>query len=331
MASPHDGLSRLGSEPGGSRRYHDQRRPAPRGGVRRAPPPGRSDLHQLRDRLGGDDPRPARRRRDLPGRGAARADRQRRRNCRTARPSSTTSPRLPSAPCWRRRSRCSSRCRSRSRWRSSSPTSRRRGWPSSLGYMVDLLAAIPSIVYGLWGIFFLGPAAVPVLRVARRKARLHPVLRGPGLGHRPHDAHRRHGPGHDDPADHHRRRPRGLLADAAQAPGGRAGARRHPLGDDPDTVLPFGNRRSSAARCSASAGRWARRWRWRSSSRSPAPHLQPDQPGEPLDDRRQHRPQLPESTGLAVNALIATGLVLFVITLVINFARARSSPARTSE
>jgi phosphate transport system permease protein len=29
-----------------------------------------------------------------------------------------------------------------------------------LGYMVDLLAAIPSIVYGLWGIFVLGPAAV---------------------------------------------------------------------------------------------------------------------------------------------------------------------------
>ncbi len=29
-----------------------------------------------------------------------------------------------------------------------------------LGYLVDLLAAIPSIVYGLWGIFVLGPAAV---------------------------------------------------------------------------------------------------------------------------------------------------------------------------
>jgi phosphate transport system permease protein len=31
----------------------------------------------------------------------------------------------------------------------------------SLGYVVDLLAAIPSIVYGLWGIFVLGPAVVP--------------------------------------------------------------------------------------------------------------------------------------------------------------------------
>jgi phosphate transport system permease protein len=33
----------------------------------------------------------------------------------------------------------------------------------SLAYVVDLLAAIPSIVYGLWGIFVLGPAIVPVL------------------------------------------------------------------------------------------------------------------------------------------------------------------------
>ena len=46
-----------------------------------------------------------------------------------------------------------------------------------LGYIVDLLAAIPSIVYGLWGIFVLGPAAVPVLEVARTEPRLHPVLR----------------------------------------------------------------------------------------------------------------------------------------------------------
>ncbi|MGE5282158.1 MAG: phosphate ABC transporter permease subunit PstC [Chloroflexota bacterium] len=30
----------------------------------------------------------------------------------------------------------------------------------ALGYMVDLLAAVPSVIYGLWGIFVLGPAAV---------------------------------------------------------------------------------------------------------------------------------------------------------------------------
>jgi phosphate transport system permease protein len=32
-----------------------------------------------------------------------------------------------------------------------------------LAYIVDLLAAIPSIIYGLWGIFILGPAMVPIL------------------------------------------------------------------------------------------------------------------------------------------------------------------------
>ncbi|MFI6575480.1 phosphate ABC transporter permease subunit PstC [Nocardiopsis sp. NPDC050513] len=33
---------------------------------------------------------------------------------------------------------------------------------SVLGYLVDLLAAIPSVVYGLWGIGFLAPQLVPV-------------------------------------------------------------------------------------------------------------------------------------------------------------------------
>jgi phosphate transport system permease protein len=31
----------------------------------------------------------------------------------------------------------------------------------TLGYLVDLLAAVPSVVYGLWGIGFLGPRLVP--------------------------------------------------------------------------------------------------------------------------------------------------------------------------
>ena len=35
-----------------------------------------------------------------------------------------------------------------------------RRMSQTLGYMVDLLAAVPSVVYGLWGIAVLGPAAV---------------------------------------------------------------------------------------------------------------------------------------------------------------------------
>jgi phosphate transport system permease protein len=48
-----------------------------------------------------------------------------------------------------------------------------------LGYMVDLLAAIPSIVYGLWGIFVLGPAAVGPMRWLEQKLGFIPFFAGP--------------------------------------------------------------------------------------------------------------------------------------------------------
>ena len=47
----------------------------------------------------------------------------------------------------------------------------------TLGYLVDLLAAIPSIIYGLWGIFVLGPAAVPVMKWLEEKLGFIPILR----------------------------------------------------------------------------------------------------------------------------------------------------------
>ncbi|MBS1864167.1 MAG: phosphate ABC transporter permease subunit PstC [Actinobacteria bacterium] len=49
----------------------------------------------------------------------------------------------------------------------------------TLGYLVDLLAAIPSIVYGLWGIFVLGPAAVPVMKWLEEKLGFLPIFAGP--------------------------------------------------------------------------------------------------------------------------------------------------------
>jgi phosphate transport system permease protein len=49
----------------------------------------------------------------------------------------------------------------------------------SLAYVVDLLAAIPSIVYGLWGIFVLGPAIVPVLDWLVDKLSWIPFFAGP--------------------------------------------------------------------------------------------------------------------------------------------------------
>ncbi|HET7053545.1 MAG TPA: phosphate ABC transporter permease subunit PstC [Solirubrobacterales bacterium] len=49
----------------------------------------------------------------------------------------------------------------------------------ALGFLVDLLAAIPSIVYGLWGIFVLGPAAVPVMRWLEGHLGFIPFFEGP--------------------------------------------------------------------------------------------------------------------------------------------------------
>src|SRR6476469_7549218 len=50
---------------------------------------------------------------------------------------------------------------------------------NSLAYTVELLAAIPSIVYGLWGIFVLGPAMVPILDWLVAKLGFIPLFDGP--------------------------------------------------------------------------------------------------------------------------------------------------------
>src|SRR5215212_3796475 len=49
----------------------------------------------------------------------------------------------------------------------------------TLGYLVDLLAAIPSIIYGLWGIFVLGPKMVPVMKWLEAKLGFIPIFNGP--------------------------------------------------------------------------------------------------------------------------------------------------------
>jgi phosphate transport system permease protein len=48
-----------------------------------------------------------------------------------------------------------------------------------LGYLVDLLAAIPSIVYGFWGIFWLAPRLVPFYRWAEEHLGFIPLFAGP--------------------------------------------------------------------------------------------------------------------------------------------------------
>ena len=48
-----------------------------------------------------------------------------------------------------------------------------------LSYVVDLLAAIPSIVYGLWGIFVLGPSAVGLMEWLEEHLGFLPFFAGP--------------------------------------------------------------------------------------------------------------------------------------------------------
>lgn len=49
----------------------------------------------------------------------------------------------------------------------------------SVGYLVDLLAAVPSVVYGLWGIAFLGPQLGPVYGWLEENLGFIPLFAGP--------------------------------------------------------------------------------------------------------------------------------------------------------
>ena len=46
-----------------------------------------------------------------------------------------------------------------------------------LGYLVDLLAAVPSVVFGLWGIFVIRPFLLPLEHWLNAQPRLDPALR----------------------------------------------------------------------------------------------------------------------------------------------------------
>ena len=103
-----------------------------------------------------------------------------------------------------------------------------------LGAIVDLLAAIPSVVYGAWGIFVFAPFVQPFYVFLNEAFRLVPAVQRQRVGLRAHHPHRRDGAGRDGHPDHHRALARDLPADAPPERGGGARARRHPLGDDAD-------------------------------------------------------------------------------------------------
>ena len=226
-----------------------------------------------------------------------------------------------------------SRCRSRSASRCSSRSTRPKRMSKPVAYVIDLLAAIPSIIYGIWGIAVLAP------KLDRRPARavpprLHPALHRQGRlgtgtifdgGDRA---------GDHDPADHHaisrdvfERTPRHNIEAAwalgatrwemirlAVLPFGRPGVISgamlglgRALGETiamlPDPVAAPATARRSPRRSSAAARR----------SRPRSPTTRPSS-------------VRPKSTG----AYIAAGLVLFVLTFIVN-AAARAIVNRRKE
>jgi phosphate transport system permease protein len=200
----------------------------------------------------------------------------------------------------------------------------------TLGYLVDLLAAVPSIIYGLWGIFVLGPAAVPVMKWLEAKLGFIPIFAGPAST-----------TGRTMlvaglvltvmilpivsavAREVFSQTPR-KLQEGAQA----LGATRWEM--IRMTVLPFGK---SGVISGAMLGLGRALGETMAVtiilSVSGAVSFNLISQANPSTIAANIALNFPESSGLAINALIATGLVLFAITLVTNFA-ARAIIARSN-
>jgi phosphate transport system permease protein len=198
----------------------------------------------------------------------------------------------------------------------------------TLGYLVDLLAAIPSIIYGLWGIFVLGPKMVPVMKWLEAKLGFLPFFDGPAS------------------VTGRTMLVAGLVLAVmilpivsavareafAQAPrrmqeGAQAlGATRWEM--IRMTVLPFG-KSSVISGAMLGLGRALGETMAVTIilSVSGAVSFNLISQANPSTIAANIALDFPESSGLAINALIATGLVLFAITLVTNMA-ARAVIAR---
>jgi phosphate transport system permease protein len=198
----------------------------------------------------------------------------------------------------------------------------------TLGYLVDLLAAIPSIIYGLWGIFVLGPAAVPVMKWLEENLSWIPLFEGPASS-----------TGRTMfvaglvlalmilpivsavAREVFAQTPR-KLQEGAQA----LGATRWEMIEM--TVLPFG-KGSVVSGAMLGLGRALGETMAVTIilSVSGAVSFNLISQANPSTIAANIALNFPDSSGIAINALIATGLVLFAITLATNFA-ARTIIAR---
>ncbi len=196
--------------------------------------------------------------------------------------------------------------------------------------LIELLAAIPSVVYGLWGLFVVIPLIRPICNWLHLKLGLDPAV-----FHRPQRPRRAAG-GHraldHDPADDHGDQPRCVDVGSAQAPDGGLRTRRDPVGNDPGRGRCRPRRAaSSAASCWRSAARWARPWRWRCSSATPTRSACRCSRRR-TRWRRCWRTIFRKPGAKQVGVLMYAALVLLGITLVVNIVGAliieRASLAR---
>ena len=190
-----------------------------------------------------------------------------------------------------------------------------------IGIAIELLAGIPSIIYGIWGLFVFAPflqkhvqpflidtfGNVPVLSIA---------VRGPALRHR--HADRRPDPGDHGAALHHLDLARRVRRRAAGAEGGGLRRRLHHLGGVPQRrpALHAG-RRDRRRACWGSAARSARPWRSPSSSATRTRSRPRSwRPGTTISASIAN--EFTEAVGdLYTSSLIALGLILFVITFIV--------------
>ncbi len=190
-----------------------------------------------------------------------------------------------------------------------------------MSYLIDLLAAIPSVIYGLWGIAVLGPSSVGLLNWLERNVGWFPLFEGPASSTGrtmlvagvvlavmilPIITAVTRSVFEQTP----RRLQEGALA---------LGATRWEM--IRLTVLPFGK----SAIISASMLGLGRALGETMAvaivlSVSGIVSFNLIGPGNPSTIAANIALDFPESSGLAVNALIASGLVLFAVTLVVNMA-----------
>jgi phosphate transport system permease protein len=188
-----------------------------------------------------------------------------------------------------------------------------------LAFVIDMLAAIPSIIYGLWGIAVLGPAVVPAMQWLDDKLGFIPLFKGPasptgrtmlvvgvvlGVMILPIIV--------GITREVFARTPQKLIEGAYAL-----GATRWEMLKM--TVLPFGKSAiigGSMLGLGRALGETMAVTLILSVSDTVTFNLISS--GNPSTIAANVALQFPESSGVAVNELIATGLVLFAITLVVN-------------